>query len=67
MYTFTAKNCHSGETCGHNHRSFEAAEPCKRRLNRQPHVPGAVIRIVRYHGTDSDGERGTQTNFQPCR
>lgn len=65
MYTYTAKNCHSGETCGHNHRSPEAAQRCLSRLRRAPHAHGAVVRVVRYHGTDSDGERGTQTNYQP--
>lgn len=64
MYTFTAKNTHDHTTCGHNHRSPEAAAPCLRRLQRLPHAPGAVIRIIRYHGTDSNGERGTQTNSQ---
>lgn len=65
MYVYTAKNCHSDKTCGHNHRSPEAAQRCLRRLRREAHAPGAVIRIVRYHGADSDGERGTQTTYQP--
>ena len=64
MYTYSAKNQNTQETCGHDHRSYEAARKCLPRLRAKNTVAGAAITVVSYHGADSNGERGTQTNYQ---
>ena len=46
---YQAENCNDHQTCGHLHRSRDAAERCLPHVFAIPHAPGACIRVVRYH------------------
>jgi hypothetical protein len=47
--TYKAADTQGSNSCGHAHRTAEAAGRCLPKMLAQPHAAGAVIRVVRYH------------------
>lgn len=47
--TYKAHNRNDGRTCGHDHKTREAAEKCLPAIRKRPHAAGSVIIVDRYH------------------